>query len=248
MNYREFYDLVGKFYPEDEIVYQRPNHRIREKIIKKYLKEQKGHIIDIGCSSGRYLSHGVMGADISIEKLRKSKSRLLVNLDVEEDLCFSENTFDFVLFSEILEHLRNPAQALKNIFYVLKPRGKILITTPHKLSKSILYEKIGPLIEYGIAEGTHGNKYIHRNFSKEELKKLLDNAGFETIELYSIENELRGWGKLILPFQRMPRFYKIIEIPYLNFICDFLDQSGLIRLQKKIFKEGMRLLAFARKP
>ncbi len=248
MNYREFYELVGKLYPEDEIVYLRPNHRIREKIIKKYLKEAKGLIIDVGCSSGRYLNNGVIGADISVEKLKKAESKLLVNLDVEEDLCFPENTFDFVLFSEILEHLRNPAKALKNIFNILKPRGKILLTTPHKLSKSIVYEGIEPLREYGITEGTHGNKYIHRNFSKEEVGNLLYNAGFETLELYSLENELRGWGKLILPFQRFSRFYKIIEIPYLNFIYEFLNQTGLIKLQKEIFKEGMRLLALARKP
>ena len=248
MDYREFYDLVGKYYPEDRIVYRRPNHRIREKIIKKYLREAKGLVIDIGCSSGKYLNNRMIGADISIEKLKKAKSKLLVNLDVEENPCFSENSFDFVLFSEILEHLRNPGKAVRNVYDILKPSGKILLTTPHKLSKSIEYEEIEPLIEYGITEGTHGSKYIHRNFSKEELKELLENNGFKILELYSIENELRGWIKLILPFHRFRRFYKKTEMPYLNFIYQFLTETGLIRLQKVIFKEGMRLLAFAEKP
>lgn len=248
MNYKEFYDLVGKCYPEDEIVYQRPNHRIREKIIKEYLKKAKGRVIDIGCGSGRYLSSGIIGADISIEKLKKAKSKLLVNLDAEEELCFPSNTFGFILFSETLEHLRNPTKALENIFNILKPHGKILLSTPHKLSKSIEYEAIEPLVEYGINEGTHGNKYIHRNFTKEEIKTLLDNAGFKTLELYSLENELRGWGKLILPLRRFSRFYKIVEIPYLNFIYEFLNQTGLVKLQKKFFREGMRLLALAEKP
>jgi SAM-dependent methyltransferase len=121
MDYREFYDLVGKYYPEDQIVYQRPNHRIREKIIRKYLGEAKGLVIDIGCSSGKYLSNGMIGADISIEKLKKAKSKLLVNLDIEEDPCFPENSFDFILFSEILEHLRNPGKALENVYNILKP-------------------------------------------------------------------------------------------------------------------------------
>ena len=248
MKYRDFYDLVGKYYPEDRIVYSRPNHRLREKIIKEYLQEEKGLIIDIGCSSGRYLNNNIVGADISIEKLRKAKSKLLVNLDVEEALCFPSNTFDFVLFSEILEHLRNPKKALNNIFKILKNKGKILLTTPHNLGKAIEYEEIGVLLEYGIKEGTHGDKYIHKNFSKNELKNLLNDVGFKIIELYSIENELRGWGKLILPFSRYTKFYKVVEIPYLNFVYEFLNQSGLIKLQKKIFKEGMRLLAIAEKP
>lgn len=248
MKYRDFYELVGKNYPEDKIVYQRPNHRIRAKIIKKYLKQTKGLIIDIGCSSGKYLNDRMIGADISLEKLKKSKSKLLINLDVEQNLCFPENSFDFILFSEVLEHLRNPEEALKNIFYILKPKGKILLTTPHKLRKAIEYETIDPLIGYGITEGTHGNKYIHRNFSKGELKKLLEDTGFEILELFSIENELRGWGKLILPFRRYKRFYKKVEIPYMNLIYQFLNITGFIRLQKKIFKEGMRLLTLSEKP
>jgi len=248
MNYREFYDLVGKYYPEDKIVYLRPNHRIREKIIKNFLKREKGIIIDIGCSSGRYLRNDIIGADISIEKLKKAKSKLLVNLDVEDYLCFRENYFDFVLFSEVLEHLRSPEKGLDNIFTILKPKGKLLLTTPHKLRKAVLYEEIELLREYGITEGTHGNKYIHKNFSKDEIKTLLNNAGFKIIELYSFENELRGWGKLILPLRRFSRFYKIVEIPYLNFIYEFLIETGLIKLQRKFFKEGMRLLVFAEKP
>jgi SAM-dependent methyltransferase len=248
MDYREFYNLVGKFYPEDEIVYKRPNHRIREKIIKKYLNKAKGLIIDIGCSSGKYLRDGMIGVDISIEKLKRAKSRLVVNWDVEEKPCFPENSFDFILFSEILEHLRDPGKALKNIYSILKPGGKILLTTPHKLSKSIEYEEIEPLIEYGITEGTHGDKYIHRNFSKKELRTLLKNNGFKILELYSIENELRGWGRLILPFRKFRKFYEKIEKPYLNFIYDLLIETGLIKLQKKIFKEGMRLLVIAEKP
>ena len=248
MEYREFYDLVGKYYPEDQIVHLRPNHRIREKIIKKYLREAEGLVIDIGCSSGRYLNESMIGADISIEKLKKAKSKLLVNLDVEDYLCFRENSFDFVLFSEVLEHLRNPVKALENIFDILKPSGKLLLTTPHKLRRSVEYEEIEPLRDYGITEGTHGNKYIHKNFSKDELRELLNNAGFKIIELYSIENELRGWGKLVLPLRRFSRFYKIVELPYLNFIYEFLTETNLIKLQRMFFREGMRLLALAVKP
>jgi SAM-dependent methyltransferase len=248
MNYKEFYDLVGKYYPEDEIIYLRPNHRVREKIIKNYLGRADGLIIDIGCGSGRYLHKNIIGADISIEKLKKARGKLLVNLDIENNLCFKENTFDFVLFSEVLEHLRNPEKALKNIFDILKPGGKLLLTTPHKLRKAIEYEGIEPLEEYGITEGTHGKKYKHRNFSKSELKTLLENSGFRILELYSIENELRGWVKLIFPFHKSKGFYEITEPLYLNLVYDFLVETGFMKLQKKIFKEGMRLLAFAEKP
>ncbi|MEO0293841.1 MAG: class I SAM-dependent methyltransferase [candidate division WOR-3 bacterium] len=252
MEYRKFYELIGKYYPEEKINYSKPNSRIREKLIKEYLKREKGLIIDIGCGEGRYLKENIIGADISIEKLKKAKKKrnlsLLINLDIEGELCFRDNSFDFVLFSEVLEHLRFPEKALKNIFNILKPSGKLLLTVPHRLRRAIEYEDIKPLREYGIKEGTYGNKYIHRNFSKEEIASLLKKTGFEIVELYSIENELRGWGKFVLPFIKFPRFYKIIEPIYLNFVYNFLFETGLIKLQKKIFKEGMRLFTLSIKP
>jgi len=43
-----------------------------------------------------------------------------------------ENTFDLVLFTEIVEHITfNPVNMWKEIYRVMKPGGRIVITTPN---------------------------------------------------------------------------------------------------------------------
>jgi len=43
--------------------------------------------------------------------------------------AIADNSIDFVIFTEVIEHLYNPAHALKEIFRVLKPGGRLYLTT-----------------------------------------------------------------------------------------------------------------------
>lgn len=57
------------------------------------------------------------------------------NIDVVSDIhtlsqSFEADSFDFVLCTDVLEHVKDPAQAIGQIRTVLKPGGKLLITTP----------------------------------------------------------------------------------------------------------------------
>lgn len=54
--------------------------------------------------------------------------------------CFS-NSIDIIFSGEAIEHIKNLANFLKEIFRVLKPRGKLIITTPN--SNAILYRLLG---------------------------------------------------------------------------------------------------------
>jgi SAM-dependent methyltransferase len=52
---------------------------------------------------------------------------------LEKDaLPYASDSFDLIIFAEILEHLRlNPLHALREIYRVLKPGGRILLSTPN---------------------------------------------------------------------------------------------------------------------
>ena len=47
-----------------------------------------------------------------------------------QNISFSENTFDLVLHSDVLEHVPNPIHAMKEVFRILKPGGICLFSTP----------------------------------------------------------------------------------------------------------------------
>lgn len=55
-----------------------------------------------------------------------------VNLNME--LPFSEETFDFILCSNGIEHLEDPFRFTRECFRILKERGKLVITTPNLLN------------------------------------------------------------------------------------------------------------------
>ncbi|MEA1913554.1 MAG: class I SAM-dependent methyltransferase [candidate division WOR-3 bacterium] len=252
-NYIRFYKEVGKKLPEEYITYSHPGARIRERFIKDNLKEFQGTILDIGCGSGRLTEdRKVVGIDLSLEKLSRAKKRnkkgAFILGDIEGPLFIKENSFQSVLLSEVLEHLRNYNDTMKKIFSLMKPGGEILITTPHQLRKKIEFFSTDLLKSFGIEKGITGEKYIHRNFSKKELETILKKAGLRILEIGTIENELRGWGKIALIFRKFSRIYLKISRCYLNSVYNFLSDTGLIKIQKMLFKEGVRLFAIAEKP
>lgn len=60
-------------------------------------------------------------------------------------LPFKDNSFDVVLFLEILEHLREPVPVLEEIKRIKKKEGILVLSTPHKYSLLEVTGTIGRL-------------------------------------------------------------------------------------------------------
>lgn len=110
-----------------------------------------------------------MGIDISYRKLKWAKENCTKNTEFvvcdATHLPFRSSSFDFVLCSEVIEHLLEPLEALKEIGRVCKRH--VLITTPTKTTfwRLLIKRFRGRDIPYG---PTHIYEY-----SQEELVKLL---------------------------------------------------------------------------
>lgn len=83
-----------------------------------------GYTLDIGCERSPYahLFPNRVGLDITDGEY----------VDVVGDahnLPFEDNTFDVVLCTEVLEHLHTPEKAAAEMIRVLKPGGKLVLTT-----------------------------------------------------------------------------------------------------------------------
>src|SRR5437762_1356405 len=75
-----------------------------------------------------------VGADVSKVALDRARTRLpdaeLVLLEPDEALPFADNEFDLVTCIETLEHVRDVQLALSEIRRVLRPGGRLALTTP----------------------------------------------------------------------------------------------------------------------
>jgi SAM-dependent methyltransferase len=97
-------------------------------------------VLDVGSGSG-YLAHALAEAhnciiclDISMENLRSVKKGtsanvLLIN-STAETLPFRTGSFDKVLCTEVLEHIREDRKALDELARILKPGGILVMTVP----------------------------------------------------------------------------------------------------------------------
>jgi len=52
-----------------------------------------------------------------------------------EALSFAEDSFDFILSNDVLEHVNSPLQAIREMFRVLKPKGEMFISVPFLLNE-----------------------------------------------------------------------------------------------------------------
>lgn len=94
--------------------------------------------------------------------------------NIEEKIPFKDNLFDCVVMLEVIEHLKKPGVAFKEIKRVLKPGGFLILTTPN--AKSILWriiESIYPYVFKLNIKKMHINLY-NINRLKKELKDNFD--------------------------------------------------------------------------
>lgn len=101
---------------------------------------------------------------------------------------FESSSFDVVVFCEIIEHLlMDPAAVLREIKRVLKPNGKLILSTPNVARlENVLRLAVGANI-YDPYSG-HGPYGRHnREYTKHELFSLLDYLGFTLEILFSAD-------------------------------------------------------------
>jgi SAM-dependent methyltransferase len=118
---------------------------------------------------------------VLITRQRERLSIPFQNINVEkEPLPFDDDTFDVILLCEVIEHFtEDPLYALLNISRVLKPGGSLILTTPNvarleNVARLLAGENIyDPYSGYG-PYGRH-----NREYTMEELSRLLIHAGFK---------------------------------------------------------------------
>ena len=98
-----------------------------------------GTILEDGCGVGQYLKRlaadAKLAVGLEIELPRAAEAHSLgteVVGGAGEHLPFPDASFDLVLSHEVLEHVQNDVQAVREIVRVLKPGGRLVLFVPNR--------------------------------------------------------------------------------------------------------------------
>lgn len=161
----------------------------------------KGKLLDVGCSLGYFISGvrqssgwDVYGVEVSPEAVAFARDRLKLDVCCGElsTAAYPESFFDFIHVSNVLEHVHNPYDLLKECRRILRASGRLYLCVPNGPVDS------AALISYFKSEGSparskDGHLFF---FSQGSLKKLFQDTGFEIISsrTYGIRRGLRALG------------------------------------------------------
>ena len=146
------------------------NHFSRESLYK-YL-DREIQLLNETPAKTRVLNVGA-GGQISRHVARLNHSDL-TTIDIDPDRgpemvvdvcnmhCFRDGTFDFVFMMEVLEHVRDPHVALSEIQRVLKPGGKMLMSTPFVFEAHDVPHDYYRFTRFGL-------RYLLRDFASVEV-------------------------------------------------------------------------------
>lgn len=133
-------------------------------VSQKYIK---GICLDIGSGNSPYKRYLDVDKYISIDKkdtkaVSYKENENQINADAR-NLPLDSNYADTVLLNQVLEHIYEYEQVLKEIKRVLKPKGKFIISVP------FIYH-------------IHAEPNDYFRFSEYGIKQLLKNEGFKIVE------------------------------------------------------------------
>jgi len=167
----------------------------------------KDKVLDYGCGNGQHTlkiamrCKYIIGFDLDEKTLglarKEARRKAIKNVkflkhDGEKKLPFTSETFDCVVFIDVLEHLYKRNQALLEINRVLKKSGRLIITVPNVATSWKNLQK-----KYGLFYYTDPDHKIE--FTKGQIESLLKKKSFEiqSIELGMWDTPLAGFIDMV---------------------------------------------------
>lgn len=162
------------------------------KLIKQYDKKGKT-LLDIGAGECRYKKY--------FKKLVYKSQDVKQNTDKTIDYVGAvKGKFDYILCTQVLEHLKEPQQAFKEFKHLLKPGGKLFLST------NFIYQlHMEPDDFYRFTE--HGLRYLGKQAGF-KVEKLEPQGGLFQVVSYLLSTwplrigldkwQLSYWGYIVL--------------------------------------------------
>ncbi|HEY7217088.1 MAG TPA: class I SAM-dependent methyltransferase [Candidatus Binatia bacterium] len=188
--------------------------------ILRFLAEQKCaplRILDVGTADG-YLGamlkaqgHYVVGIEREesiAARARASYDRLYV-ADIEDFEFPDRDEFDYILFADVLEHLRDPVAVFRRSLQALRKTGEIILSVPNVANFSVRLSLLLGRFDYterGILDRTH-----LRFFTRRTITNLLNECGCHALDIAPTPVPIQ----LVLPMTGHKVFFPLHELHFL---------------------------------
>lgn len=184
-------------------------------LVQEYLGPVRGkRILEVACGRGGFVrllaSQGakVVGADFSQVALQiaagkqangtADNSAALSQADAQQ-LPFADNSFDAVISCETIEHLAEPAAAVREMARVCRPSGFLYLTTPNYFNFMGLYRIYDKLLK---RERVNEETQPHENYwTFSAIRKILRGAGWNVLRTDGTVHQLPFPGRNPIPLK-----------------------------------------------
>lgn len=188
---RNFGHLIFSFFGYPLIV----SSRQRSDLIIKYLDPKpKERILDIGCGIGYYTFElsskfdcEVEGIDLDAEdiklanKIKDIMKNTNVNFRVSDvlKLDYPDDSFDKIIMSEVLEHIRDDQKVLMDLNRILKSNGYMIISSPYA---EVVEEYVDQKHKLNLNKDLNINGgHVRNGYSIERISDLLEKSRFNIV-------------------------------------------------------------------
>jgi SAM-dependent methyltransferase len=203
-----------------------PNNAIIDAVSSAWSTEEPvgKRILDLSCGDGdtaemlARLGYKVIATDYSVPPAMTPGIGRVAGVDLNAFLPFRTASFDAVDLVEVIEHIENQPQLIRELARILKPGGVALISTPNVLNlmsrvrflfTGFLRGRVRPA-HYSSKPGQAPNIYLLHFY---ELYYLLFHYGFEVAELSKtrVKFAARLFTMLFWPFMWLFSFITVIR-------------------------------------
>lgn len=174
--YDDYHDGDGKKYYH---TYQQ-DYDVAEMRLQAYKVRPKHNLLDVGCGNGAFVDAArkrnveAWGCDVSPSL--KNHEHVYADKFLE-DVHFPTDHFSIVTMHDVLEHLIDPIKTLKEIFRIVKQKGRFLLDFPR----------------FHVEQGKHHWKKVEHlwMFDRKQLTAMLEKVGFQVDHIRNpIESKL----------------------------------------------------------
>ena len=181
-------------------------------------KKKKINVLDVGCGLGFFLSalnediqkFGIEDSKYACEYIKKTfKDINIINGGYEKIEKFNIK-FDIIMFYHVIEHLKNPPDAIQKILKFLKKNGILIVGTPNveSFTAKIFGKNYRHFIPAHIC--LYGEKSLRKLLEKNQLEIIKKEKPFFSTDYNKLSNYLK-----ILNIKKLsPAFYGSIFTYY----------------------------------